>query len=199
MDRVEEGTIVFLHMETRDAATGEILETTRLEAEPPADADATSESPDIIDGQPRAVCFRGEQDRLQDVLEEALFHKPVGASFEVTALPDSRGTGEYDPECLLSIPAADLPEEARQVAETNQIGAWTMALDAEGQPCPVLYRGPDADRPGFYLFDFNEPLAGRTVIHAVEVVAVRRATPEETRKGTAHPTEEDLDLIDPIE
>lgn len=170
--QVQEGTVVTFHMDTKDARTGELLETSRVDVD-----DDGAECP----GEPLVVLFRGEKDRLHDELEAALFHQEEGARVNCQVQ-----TQPPDPDDVRSVDDADWPELAGLPS-----GEIVVCELDDGEPGAVVVCGPDPQKPGHTIVDFNGPLAGRLLAIEAEVVSVRRALPEETRAGQAFDGEDD--------
>ncbi len=152
--KVGPGCVVKLELEVRDAE-GETLVST--------DEDGPIEY------------LHGSDDLPLPGLERALEGAMVGAELEIALAPKD-AFGEYDLECLISVPRSALPADAEVVPgdvipveltsdDGEELGEVEMRVESIAQDAVVL--------------DANHPLAGIDVVCRAKVIAVRAATPEE--------------------
>lgn len=109
------------------------------------------------------VVFEQGNHQILPALEEALEGMSVGESKKV-ALSSEQGYGPVDPERFKTVPAEQVPEEARKA------GAQLLARTPEGQPMPVRVHEVKGDE---IVMDFNHPLAGRPLQFDVKILDVR--------------------------
>jgi FKBP-type peptidyl-prolyl cis-trans isomerase SlyD len=95
-------------------------------------------------------------------LESALEGMQVGESKEVTVLPEN-AYGPVMPEAFQEVPRDRIPADAQQV------GARLQGRDPNGQ---VVHARVAQVKDESLVLDFNHPLAGKTLVFAVKVVAV---------------------------
>ncbi len=109
-------------------------------------------------------------------LEEAMNGKVAGDSFEVTVTPE-KGYGQRQEGAVQRIPKKHLLTKGKIVAgQLVQVNTEHGAQEAI--VVKVGLKNVDIDS--------NHPLAGKTLVFAVEVVDVREATAEELSHGHAH-------------
>lgn len=110
------------------------------------------------------VYTHGQRQLLQS-LESALAGLSVGDERTV-AISAAEGYGEVDPEAFQVVPAAQVPENARQV------GAILVAGEPGGQQRQVRVHEVDGEN---VVIDLNHPLAGEDLSFDVKVLAVEAA------------------------
>ncbi|MCA8977249.1 MAG: peptidylprolyl isomerase [Planctomycetes bacterium] len=110
-------------------------------------------------------------------LERQLAGKNVGDSCEVEVAP-AEGYGEYDPTAEQPVPKTAFPPNV-----DLQPGMSFQTKARNGQPMPVWVRKIDGDN---VIVTANHPLAGQTLNFKVEVMDVRKATPDEMKHGHVH-------------
>ena len=145
---IEKGNVVELEFELRDA-DGELIESSK-----------------DGDGAPlRYVHGTGE---LPERVEEALLGLDAGQEVVVDC-EAGEAFGPYDPEGLVSVPRADLPEDAEVVP-----GDWLTVgvedednADAEELEARVVEVNPEG-----IVLDLNHPLAQEAVQFRLAVLAV---------------------------
>lgn len=111
-------------------------------------------------GEP-LVFEQGAQEILP-ALEEALDGMKVGESRRVT-VPPEKGFGPARPELVQEVEIELIPEMSRVA------GAYLSAEDESGNRHPVRVHEVRGDK---VLIDTNHPLAGRTLVYDVKVLAV---------------------------
>lgn len=114
-------------------------------------------------------------------LENALAGKEVGASF-TTTIAAAEGYGVHETELDLSIPLESFPAEQRHLLRQ---GARFEGPHPSQEDRTVLYTVHEIEGDQV-LCSGNHELAGKDLTFAVEVVAVRAATPTELAHGHAH-------------
>jgi FKBP-type peptidyl-prolyl cis-trans isomerase SlyD len=108
-------------------------------------------------------------------VELALEGLTVDSRVEVTLSPEE-GFGAHDPQLLVTLPAAEMPVQARQVG---------AQVDGEAEDGKVVKFRVLKIEDGMITLDGNHALAGRTVKFVLEVLAIRTATAEELAAGYA--------------
>lgn len=117
----------------------------------------------------------GGEDLPLPGLERALEGRDVGAEVEV-ALAARDAFGEYDLECLVSVPRSALPPDAELVP--GDLIPVELESD-EGEALGEVEMRIDSLAEGSVVLDANHPLAGVDVTCRAKVIHVREATPEE--------------------
>ena len=107
-------------------------------------------------------------------LEQALHSHRIGDTVKARLLPDD-AFGKRDPELVCDVPLDEIP-----VSQTIEIGGRIVGTDQEGNEVTFVITAIDN---GVASLDGNHPLAGQTLIFAVEIRAIRDATDEELRTG----------------
>ena len=108
-------------------------------------------------------------------LERALEGQVAGATLEVTVPPED-GFGERDAQRTMRVPCDQLPEG-------SEPGSTVHASLPNGGVIPLQVLSVE-ERTA--TLDANHPLAGRTLVFAVEVHEVLAATPEELAHRHVH-------------
>jgi FKBP-type peptidyl-prolyl cis-trans isomerase SlyD len=114
-------------------------------------------------------------------LEEAMAGKSAGEHIEAM-VPPEKAYGEYDPSLDLSVPLDAFPAEAK--GELGP-GFRFMAEHPTKAGEEVVFTVHSIENDAV-LVSGNHPLAGKSLIFKVDVVAVREATKEELAHGHAH-------------
>lgn len=115
-------------------------------------------------------------------LERALEGKSQGAKFDIQVPPED-GYGEHEPEQLMEIDRADLPEDLEP-----EVGMELSADGPDGEVATLWI----ADIEGSTItLDGNHPLAGQFLNFSIEVENIRAATAEEIDHGHAHGEDDD--------
>lgn len=109
-------------------------------------------------------------------LEEALDGKSAGDCFDVTVSP-AKGYGERKEGAVQRVPKKHLLTKGKLVP------GMMVRLNTEQGPQEAIVLKVGLKNVDV---DANHPLAGKTLIFAVEVVDVRQATAEEVSHGHAH-------------
>lgn len=110
-------------------------------------------------------------------LERELAGKKVGDKCEVAVEP-REGYGEYDPAAEQTVKRTAFPPNAQIDA-----GMAFQTRGRNGQPMTVWVRSIKGDD---VTITANHPLAGQRLNFAIEVLDVRKATPQEKQHGHAH-------------
>lgn len=110
-------------------------------------------------------------------LEKAITGRKVGDKLDVSLTPDE-GYGDYDPARLRKIPKSEFPPKMRN----PEVGTL-LQIEEEGHWNVWRVEAVDASA---ITIDGNHELAGQDLHFAVEVHAIRPATPEEIEHGHAH-------------
>ena len=107
-------------------------------------------------------------------LEQSLLSHRIGDIVKARLLPDD-AFGNRDPELVFDVPLDEIP-----ASEQIEIGGRIVGTDQEGNEVTFVITAIDN---GVASLDGNHPLAGQTLIFAVEIRAIRDATDEELRTG----------------
>jgi FKBP-type peptidyl-prolyl cis-trans isomerase SlyD len=102
-------------------------------------------------------------DQILPALEAQLVGLTAGDSKHVTLSPE-QGYGPVNPELLQSVPAEQVPEDARVV------GAQLVAQSQSGERRPVRVHAIEGDQ---IVMDLNHPLAGETLNFDVKILSVQ--------------------------
>ncbi|MEE4184602.1 MAG: peptidylprolyl isomerase [Gammaproteobacteria bacterium] len=125
------------------------------------------------DGAPMVYLHGGGE--LIDGLEAALAGKQAGDHFTAT-IPPGEAYGAADPALIRPM----------HIDEFNgadmRVGMQLQGKDPDGNFRLLRVVSIDGDQ---VTIDMNHPLAGQTLVFAIEVVDVRAATPEEIEAGQA--------------
>jgi FKBP-type peptidyl-prolyl cis-trans isomerase SlyD len=114
-------------------------------------------------------------------LEKALVGLNVGDEKVVQVKP-ADGYGERDPDDIVEIPRANLPDSL-----DLSVGKPLKVKDSEsGESFSAYIVESDSES---VTLDFNHPLAGRTLNFHVKIVNLRQATEEELAHGHVHSQE----------
>ena len=108
-------------------------------------------------------------------VEEALEGCPVGERVEVSLSPEE-GYGLRDEGLVMTIPKAQLPEEA------HQVGARIEGETPDGHT--VAFGVVEVSEESLTI-DGNHPMAGKNLMLTLEVLEVRDASEEELKVGYA--------------
>lgn len=111
-------------------------------------------------------------------LEKALVGLNVGDEKVVEVKP-AEGYGERNPEDIVEIPRANLPDSL-----DLSVGSPLKVKDSESGESFSAYI-VESD-PETITLDFNHPLAGRTLNFHVKITNLRQATEEELAHGHVH-------------
>lgn len=117
----------------------------------------------------------GHNEILAPSVHMALEGKSAGDVIEV-AIDGNQIFGPRDESLVFSDHIENVPEEYRQV------GTSILMENDNGQTRSFLVTHLDDEK---LTVDGNNPLCGREVVFALEILAVREATDEETRAGGA--------------
>jgi FKBP-type peptidyl-prolyl cis-trans isomerase SlyD len=110
-------------------------------------------------------------------LEEAMEGRGAGARFDVV-VPPEKGYGAFDAEGTQQVHRSQFPS-----GFDPEVGQPIQAQSPDGQRMVFWVVG----KKGAYVtLTSNHPLAGKNLHFAVEVVAVRDASPEEVAHGHVH-------------
>jgi FKBP-type peptidyl-prolyl cis-trans isomerase SlyD len=126
-------------------------------------------------GEP-LVYLQGAQNIVAG-LERQLAGKKVGDKLDV-AVPANEGYGEYDPAAEQKVPKGQFPPTAEL-----KVGMAFQTKGRNGQPMTVWVRTIKGDD---VTITANHPMAGQRLNFSIEVLDVRRATPDEKKHGHAH-------------
>jgi len=118
---------------------------------------------------------------LIDGLESQLEGRDQGDSFECS-IPPEDAYGAYDPELGLAVPLEAFPEEHREELAPGV----RFQGPHPGDPQQAVLYTVHVVEAEVVKVSGNHELAGRTLNFAVEVTAVREATPEELEHGHVH-------------
>lgn len=112
-----------------------------------------------------ALTYEQGADQILPGLERELAGLAAGDTKQVSLTAED-GYGEVDPALYHTVPAAEIPEGAREV------GAQLMAETNTGQQRPVRVREVKGDE---IVLDLNHPLAGQALDFEVKILAVEPA------------------------
>ena len=112
-------------------------------------------------------------------LEKEMEGKAIGDSFTVVVVP-AEAYGEIDEsdDAFMQVPKEQLPDGIQ-----FQLGMQLIAEGEDGEQLPVFMTDFQDD---VFTFTTNHPLAGITLVFAIEVVGVRDALASELEKGQPH-------------
>ena len=116
-------------------------------------------------------------DNIVPGLERKLTGRAIGDKLEVVVAPGD-GYGESDPGAKRTIPRDAFPPDA-----PIEVGVSFVIQTPDGDMVPMWIVGANDKEVSC---DLNHPLAGVTLHFAVELVAMRDATPEELEHGHPH-------------
>ena len=119
--------------------------------------------------------MHGGRDGLYRQIETALAGKQVGERVEVVLMPEDV-FGPRDPGLTFTDAIENVPPEFRQ------LGAQAEFTNESGETVTMTVTHIDA---GTITLDGNHPLAGKNLVFAVTVAAIRDATPQEMMTGEA--------------
>ena len=109
------------------------------------------------------LIYRQGNKQIVPGLESELEGMAVGESKKVTVNP-KEGYGEVNPDAFLEVEKKQIPPDALKV------GAVVVGKDRDGRP---LRPRVSEIKENTVLLDFNHPLAGKTLVFDVKVVAVK--------------------------
>jgi FKBP-type peptidyl-prolyl cis-trans isomerase SlyD len=132
----------------------------------------------------------GHNEILAPSVHRELEGKSAGDVIEV-AIDGNEIFGPRDESLVFSDHIENVPEEYRQV------GTSILMENDRGQTRSFLVTHMDDET---LTVDGNNPLCGREVVFALEILTVRDATDEETKAGGAIPAGADIDpsLLRPV-
>jgi len=110
-------------------------------------------------------------------LENALYGLSVGDQKEFNVAPED-GYGEADPDAIAKIPKAEFPPEI-----PLQPGVELCLKDEQGDELEAQIVAVEDE---IVRLNFNHPLAGKELLFAIQVIDLRKATPEELEHGHVH-------------
>lgn len=110
-------------------------------------------------------------------LEAALSGLAVGARLDIQ-LSAAEAYGDHDGREPISVPKREIPKGV-----PLEPGRVFSVPNAKGERVPLWIKQVVGGR---VLVDTNHPLAGKALSFAVEILAIREATPAELRHGHAH-------------
>jgi FKBP-type peptidyl-prolyl cis-trans isomerase SlyD len=128
-----------------------------------------------LGGEP-LVYLHGAQNIVPG-LERQLAGRKVGDKVDCV-VPANEGYGEYDPAAEQAVPRNQFPADV-----DVQVGMAFQTRGRDGRAMTVFVREV---KPDTVTITSNHPMAGQRLNFAIEVVDVRRATPEEKKHGHAH-------------
>lgn len=123
--------------------------------------------------------LHGGRAGLYQKIEAALEGKAVGESVEVVLTPDD-AFGPRDPSLTFTDVLENVPPEFRR------LGAQAEFSNEAGATVTMTVTHIDA---GTITLDGNHPLAGKNLVFAVRVAAIRDATPQEMMTGEVAQTQ----------
>jgi len=110
-------------------------------------------------------------------LENALYGLSVGDQKEFDVAPED-GYGEADPDAIAKIPKAEFPPEI-----PLQPGVELRLKDEQGDELEAQIVTVEDE---IVRLNFNHPLAGKELLFAIQVIDLRKATPEELEHAHVH-------------
>lgn len=123
--------------------------------------------------------LHGGDSGLFEKIEQALEGCAVGDVVEVTLSPEE-GFGPRNPDLTFSDVIENVPPQYRR------LGAEAEFVNEQGEQITMVVTHIDE---GTVTLDGNHPMAGKTTIFRVTVVAIRDASPDEIRAGSAMPSQ----------
>ena len=136
------------------------------------DANTKEQLDSNIGGQP--LEFISGKGHIIQGLEDKLITMEVGAKAEVQVDP-AQGYGEYKDEAVQK-----LPKEQFAGIELTE-GMSLYGTGENGETVQVLVKSFDEEE---VVIDYNHPMAGKTLLFAVEILSERAATEDEISSGT---------------
>lgn len=113
-----------------------------------------------VDQEP--LNYHHGQNELLPALEQALDGLQVNDTKQVTLQPDE-AFGSVNPDAFVEVPTETVPEDARQV------DTLLTTRDPEGNTRTVRVHDVQDEK---IIVDYNHPLAGKTVVFDVRVLAI---------------------------
>lgn len=110
-------------------------------------------------------------------LENRLYGLSIGDQKEFIVAPED-GYGKVDPDAIAKIPKAEFPPEI-----PLQPGVELRLKDEQGDELEAQIVTVEDE---IVRLNFNHPLAGKELLFAVQVLGIRKATPEELEHGHVH-------------
>ncbi len=138
----------------------------------------TNAAGEVIDASPAGMplIYLHGAGNIVPGLEQALEGRSTGDKFDV-AVAAEEGYGPRDEQLIQLV-----PRDAFHGVETLEPG---MQFEAQGGQGPMLVTVTKVDADNVTV-DGNHPLAGETLLFAVEVADVRAASEEELEHGHVH-------------
>ena len=115
-----------------------------------------------------ALVYEHGASQILPALEKELLGLSVGDTTQVS-LTAAEGYGEVDPSLFHTVPASEIPEDAREV------GARLTAESASGDRRVVRVREVKGDE---IVVDLNHPLAGKDLEFEIKILAIE-ASPDD--------------------
>lgn len=103
--------------------------------------------------------IRKHESEVFPKIQEAVFAKDPGDKFEILLAP-SEAFGDYDNEALKEIPLKTIPEDDRRVGSI-------VEFEIKGELYQFKIHSVDAKN---VTLDVNHPLAGESLVAAIEIV-----------------------------
>ena len=120
---------------------------------------------------------------LPEKFELALENLEHGANFEFVLSKEESGYGESDETAIVELPKSVFFVDGIFDEEVIAKGAFIPMSDQEGNKMQGLVVDVNDD---FVKMDFNHPLAGKDLMFAGSVHAIREASDEELDHGHVH-------------
>ena len=112
-------------------------------------------------------------------LEREMEGKTIGDKFTVVVIPsEAYGEIEEGEDAFMQVPKEQLPEGIQ-----FQPGMQLIAEGENGEQLPVFMTDY---KDGVFTFTTNHPLAGITLVFAIEVIGIREALAVELEHGHPH-------------
>jgi FKBP-type peptidyl-prolyl cis-trans isomerase SlyD len=110
-------------------------------------------------------------------LERQIYGMEVGDSRDVV-VSAAEGYGDEDPDAYAEVPREEFPPNI-----PLEPGVELVLKNEDGEELQARIESVEGDT---VLLNFNHPLAGKELHFSVEVVELRRATPDELDHGHVH-------------
>lgn len=130
----------------------------------------------IVKGDPReglaVLEFFAGYDQLMPSLEKRLIGKTEGDVLHLV-ISAEEAFGPYDPGLVRERRYSEYPQ-----GKDLEEGRWVLARDEKTRTSYGYFVKEKTNE--YVVLDYNHPLAGKTLVYDLEIVAVEEATPAET-------------------
>ena len=112
-------------------------------------------------------------------LEATLDGMSAGQDFECTVSPEE-GYGEYDMAKVFDVPMSTFMFKGELRKDLLEVGRYIPLLNSAGEVCRAMIVEVKEDS---VTLDFNDPMAGKTLVFRGTILSVREATEKELLEG----------------